>query len=511
MSPPRPPSRVDLITFPAFAATWHGAPSLPPTNAGGVSVVAYSGGGGSAKTGVFNLINVSTAFQAEEGEEGVLKNEFKIDTGEQIGVGVAIHRPHTAKSINDDALLAAAVGDEIRLYSIPLNPDAIPDEAGEKDNAMALLRGSVVVGDKFGCNAVSWSPMGNAIAVGCENGRVRVYMVLPSESGNSVELKLVSDCEGHEKAVCCVHYHPRGGAVLSSAKDGTARIWDVRGDGGVGTEMARLKCQIESTDKPAAAVAPPGSRNRRQPQILVRGCAFGDLEGKIVYTVASGRKGSAYLSKWRVSPEKRPMPTPGKPPLSAAKAKAAKPKLKIVEELRMECHPLPVSAVSISGDASHLALGGVDGTVTYLNVETMKPAKKWFEIHDLPVTCIAARPTHLPLPGEEEEGINVDIMSASADNRLSKLTLQRRSRKRNRDGGGGGGFGMGFGLLSLLFSLSFFFFVCLGIVLAILTQLSWEACEVEISNKDIMATRDCIWNTVLWAPSDRPGISMPPH
>jgi len=520
MPPPRPPSRTDLITFPAFASTWHGSPSLPPSNTGGVSVVAYSGGGGSAKTGVFNLINVSTAFQAEEGGEaaGVVKNEFQIDTGEQIGVGVAVHRPRTATSINDDALLAAAVGDEIRIYSIPLNPDAIPDEAGEKDNAMALLRGSVVVGDKFGCNAVSWSPMGNAVAVGCENGRVRVYMVLPSGGGNSssggsnsLELRLVSDCEGHEKAVCSVHYHPRGGAVLSSAKDGTARIWDVRGDGGVGTEMAQLKCQIESTAKPAAA--PPGSgRNRRQPQILVRGCAFGDLEGKTVYTVASGRKGSAYLSKWRVSPEKRPMPTPGKPPLSAAKARASKPKLKIVEELRMECYPFPVSAVSISGDASHLALGGVDGTVTYFNVETMKPAKKWFEIHDLPVTCIAARPTHLPLPGEEEEGINVDVISASADNRLSKLTLQRRSRKRNRDGGGGGfGFGMGFGLLSLLFSLSFFFFVCLGIILAILTQLSWEACEVEISSKDFMATKDCIWNTVLWAPSDRPGVSMPPH
>jgi len=532
-----------MITFPAFASSWLGLPSLPPSNAGGLSILAYSGGGGSAKTGVFNLIHVSSGYQrtvdereddAHADEYGVVKNEFRISTGDEVGVGVALFRPHNAKE-GEGCLLAAAVGDEIRIYRVPISPDDMPGaDAGvgggsnEKENAKHLLMGSVHVGDGFGCNAVSWSPTGNAIAVGCENGRVRVYMTLPAASsssvgggrGRSLELKLASDCEGHEKAVCCVSYHPRGGAVLSSAKDGTARIWDVRGDGGVGTELAQLKCSIESMDgKTAAAPAP---RNRRPQQILVRGCAFGDLEGKVVYTVASGRKGSAYLSKWKIMPGDRPQPrqapTPGKPPLTPAKSKSIQskqegPRLKVTEEVRLICHPMPVSAVSLSGDASHLALGGVDGTVTYLNLETMKPTKKWMEIHDLPVTCIAARPTHLPLPGEEEEGINVDIMSASADNRLSKLTLQRRSRKKNRGGSGGGGgiAGFGIGMLGFLFSIWFLFLMCLGVVLAILTQLSREACEAEISSKDIVAVKECIWSTVLWAPSDRPGVAFPPH
>mmetsp|Transcript_12892 Transcript_12892/g.36780 ORF Transcript_12892/g.36780 Transcript_12892/m.36780 type:complete len:543 (-) Transcript_12892:107-1735(-) len=542
MPPPRAPSRIDLITFPAFASSWLGIPSLPPSNAGGLSILAYSGGGGSAKTGVFNLIDVSSAYQladderdadANADEYGVVKNEFRISTGDEVGVGVAMFRPHNAKK-GEGALLAAAVGNEIRVYRVPINPDDMPGgDAGvgsssgdEKENAKHLLMGSVHVGDGFGCNAVSWSPTGNAIAVGCENGRVRVYMLLPatssgtggsSGSGPSLELKLASDCEGHEKAVCSVSYHPRGGAVLSSAKDGTARIWDVRGDSEAGTELAQLKCSIEGMDGKSAA-----PKNRRPPQILVRGCAFGDLEGKVVFTVASGRRGSAYLSKWKIMPgdrpQPRPAPTPGKPPLTPAKSKAIQssqqgPRLKVTEEVRLECHPMPVSAVSLSGDASHLALGGVDGTVTYLKLETMKPTKKWMEIHDLPVTCIAARPTHLPLPGEEEEGINVDIMSASADNRLSKLTLQRRSRRKNRDGSGGGGgiAGFGLGMLGFLFSLWFLFFCMAGVILAILTQLSWEACEAEISSKDIIAAKECIWSTVLWAPSDRPGVSFPPH
>lgn len=535
MPPPRTPSRIDLITFPAFASSWLGVPSLPPSNAGGLSILAYSGGGGSAKTGVFNLIHVSSAYQladderdgdanANADEYGVVKNEFRISTGDEVGVGVALFRPHNAKK-GEGALLAAAVGNEIRIYRIPINPDDMPGgdadiggSSDEQENAKHLLMGSVHVGDGFGCNAVSWSPTSSAIAVGCENGRVRVYMVLPAggNSGPSLELKLASDCEGHEKAVCSVSYHPRGGAVLSSAKDGTARIWDVRGDSGVGTEMAQLKCSIEGMGRKSAS-----PQNRRPPQILVRGCAFGDLEGKVVYTVASGRKGSAYLTKWKIMPGDRPQPrtapTPGKPPLTPARSKATQssqqgPRLKVTEEARLECHPMPVSAVSLSGDASHLALGGVDGTVTYLNLETMKPTKKWMEIHDLPVTCIAARPTHLPLPGEEEEGINVDVMSASADNRLSKLTLQRRSRRKNRNGSGGGGIaGLGLGMLGFLFSLWFLFFACLGVFLAILMQLSWETCGDEISSKDIIAVKECIWSTVLWAPSDRPGVAFPPH
>merc|ERR1719343_993364 len=54
----QPPSRVDSLAFPVFGLTWHGAPSSP-SNADGCSVVAYCGGGGSAKTGVGNKIVVT--------------------------------------------------------------------------------------------------------------------------------------------------------------------------------------------------------------------------------------------------------------------------------------------------------------------------------------------------------------------------------------------------------------------------------------------------------------------
>mmetsp|Transcript_35081 Transcript_35081/g.74028 ORF Transcript_35081/g.74028 Transcript_35081/m.74028 type:complete len:115 (+) Transcript_35081:147-491(+) len=53
----RPPSQVDALSFPVFGLTWHGAPSNPKGD--GCSLIAYCGGGGSAKTGVGNKIIVT--------------------------------------------------------------------------------------------------------------------------------------------------------------------------------------------------------------------------------------------------------------------------------------------------------------------------------------------------------------------------------------------------------------------------------------------------------------------
>ena len=54
---------------------------------------------------------------------------------------------------------------------------------------------------------------------------------------------------------------------------------------------------------------------KRPPQILVRGCAYGDLEGKTMYTIASGKRGPAYLTKWKtLVPLNNSSSPPGGPP-----------------------------------------------------------------------------------------------------------------------------------------------------------------------------------------------------
>ena len=87
--------------------------------------------------------------------------------------------------------------------------------------------------------------------------------------------------------------------------------------------------------------------------------------------------------------------------------------------------------MSQSADGSLLALGGVDGTITLWNTETLKILKKFPEVHELPVTCIAARPYSTPLQGDDE-GIVMHALSASADSKFALLTLQRRGPKKPR-------------------------------------------------------------------------------
>ena len=54
---------------------------------------------------------------------------------------------------------------------------------------------------------------------------------------------------------------------------------------------------------------------KRPPQILVRGCAYGDLEGRTMYTIASGKRGPAYLTKWKtLVPLNSSSSSPGGPP-----------------------------------------------------------------------------------------------------------------------------------------------------------------------------------------------------
>lgn len=53
MTSMKPPNRWDVTGFPVFALSWFGDPE------DGTSIVACSGGGGSAKTGVKNYISLT--------------------------------------------------------------------------------------------------------------------------------------------------------------------------------------------------------------------------------------------------------------------------------------------------------------------------------------------------------------------------------------------------------------------------------------------------------------------
>lgn len=521
----RPPSRVDALSFPVFGLTWYGAPSSPKND--GCSVIAYCGGGGSAKTGVGNKIVVTVTVDnpgesADDGDSGSsdgnaahqqhpsqqrqpssTSRELGISTGEALCFGVHAFRPY-----NDPlpmARLLACVGDEILLYGIPLTE-------GE-----AVLLARAHVGKGYGANVAAYSPLHTAaeefhhVAVGCENGTTVVYRVHPRRDNPGttlLELSKVAECAGHAKAVCALAFHPRGTQLLSSAKDGTARVFDVR----TGAQLGLLKCEVHDPDGPPPPPLPdPATLKtkdprmmKRAPQILVRGCGYGDLEGKLIYAVASGKRGPAYLHKWRTLVPLHQATAAGPPDGGGGGAPAEA--LSFHQEYRIRCSPVPVSSLSFAPDNTIVALGDVDGSMSLYDLAKQRVVKKFPEVHDLPVTCVASRPVPnlLLLPGEEEVGVSFDAVSASADNRLGRWTLQRKSRlapppRSRRERGA---------VERYLWELLRVPFLLMALFAAVAMRDTAELCREEFGLNTLVrdagaSARHCLYREVLWAEESR--------
>ena len=429
---------------------------------------------------------------------------MEISTGEALCFGIHLF----AGNNNSGCIrLLACVGDEVWLYVIPLelpNDNIEPSETSDGSNDSAILLGRINVGQGYGANVATYTQIYKqgkvleCVAVGCENGSVLLYELM-QQQGNQMQFHKVFECQGHTKAICSIHFHPRGSAILSSAKDGTARIFSTEN----GNQLCVMECEVhdpkgpppKKVTKDATQVKDPRMM-KKPPQILVRGCAYGDLEGKIVYTVASGKRGAAYLSKWNVVPA---MDNPNT--------------YQIRQEYRIQCSPVPVSATSLSPDGTLLSLGSVEGTVTLYNLETSRVLKT-FQGHDLPVTCLASRPIPnvLMLPGELEGGVNYDVVSASADNRLGRWTLQKKSRvktpkqTRKREVGA---------FESLIWSVMRIPLMLFLMVILIAVHDVLDLCGEEVGLNalmmDVNAASHCIYREVLWAESTRAGIRSVPE
>jgi WD domain, G-beta repeat len=442
MPPPRAPSRIEPLSFPVFGISWFVNPG-----GNGTSIVAYCGGGGSARTGVHNSVVIT-----EGGNEAQPR---QIPTGDQVGIALHIYQnPRTG-----NIWLIVAMGTSVKRYALPSCQEA----------------GTVHVRDQDPCNAIAVDAMSEHLAVGCDSGIVKVYEISDDVFDNTGDLFTL---QGHDKAVCALNFSARGQRLVSSAKDGTACIWKD------GNRIGGLRCTIGN----AAAPGPPNPRAaaRGPAQVLVRGCAFGDLDGKVIYTVASGRRGDAYLARW-IETEQRAF---------ACNAKAV-------------CSANPISAMNLAADASFIALGSTDGSIILWDTAEWKVIKIFKEIHDLPVTCIAARPYSLPIMGEED-GVQINARSVSADNKLACLTLQTRvPKKKKQPGDDGDGDSSWFitimGWIAFLIKLYILLLIFSPVVLEARQKCPWR------EQHSLVAVYECLLHKVVIAPANTPGVMSPPY
>ena len=375
---------------------------------------------------------------------GSTTRQVEASTGDALCVGVHAFRPHGDES--GIVRLLACVGDELIMYGVPLKRrgEVRYTEKGDEVREEATLLGRVTAGKGYGTNVAAHTSVfeggriRHLVAVGCENGISVVYSLEEKSDGGEPSCKFVkvAECEGHTKAVCSITFHPRGNRLLTSAKDGTARVFD--GQSGW-AQSGVMECEIHDPSGPPppkidlSKIKTKDPRMmKRPPQILVRGCAYGDLEGRVIYTVASGKRGPAYLTRWRGIVPLSTVPSAGGPPPGGRETTPRPPvPTEYKSEYRLQCSPVPVSSASLSPDGALLSMGNVEGQLLLYDVEQRRIIKK-YDGHDLPVTCVASRPvpTQLMLPGELEGGVSYDACSVSADNRMGLWTLQKRSRIR---------------------------------------------------------------------------------
>jgi WD40 repeat protein len=540
MPDPKPPSTTKPITAPIFAISWHTSPSLLPKHA-----QAVVGGGGSAKTGVSNFIELVITCPIN-GEK-----KIKINTGDDVGVALDMfsfvsHEDKDKQIEIVTILLAVGIKDSVVLYRILVGNDDDDDDDNmdvgdgdgmdktpkgadaDCDDKNVQMVGSLDLGKDFLTNTVAFDALGGRIAVGGENCQVFVCTIKweenndntsPNLSNETVTITKEMELDGHIKGICKVTCHPTNSNILlTSAKDATCRVWDLSKPP-TDRLLDVLKCKIyDPNDIAKKKKIPNKILNPAPGQCLVKGCAFGDLQGTFIYTVQSGRRGNAFLSTWRFvrvpikleKDDKDGTAPSSQPPQQQQRQQPPAFKIAFQEQSRIKVAEFPISAVSLSGDMSTLALGDTNGTVMLYNTETYKKIKNWECIHDLPVTCIAARPLPLSLAGEDKTGIAIDAICASADSKMCYLTKQKRSTlkkvKKRKSGSGSKGVGGSTFNLTFLFMLISFIWAC---------KVSYDVCSDEFvgltSLGEIQSVMlECVVHTVWWAPQDRNGIAFVP-
>jgi len=425
MAPPlRPPNRTEPLPFPVFGMSWYADPS------DGRSVLAYCGGGGSAKTGVGNSVTILENDQPRR----------VISTGYVLGLDVDLYR----NPVSGKLWLAVVMdnANEVRRYRMP----------------EGVLDGVVQVGEP--CSKIAVNVMADLLAVGCDGGNVLVYSISDDRFD---ERGLIFKSETHTKAVSQMAFSLRGGRMITASKDGNACIYEN------GKVITAFKCSARDDSVP-----PP----KIKPTVMVRGCAFLDMEGREAVTVASAKRGKAFIARWAQERDG----------------------FRCVD--RIPCSPCPISCIDLSQDGSMLSLGAADGSVILWSVEKWQPIKTFRELHEFPVTCIATRPFPVPLQGEDD-GVRIDVRTASGDGKMGCLTTQRRAPKQ-----ASGGPGKPTSIVGTMETVNKLIILCL---LAWMLSPVWHEATVKCANTRGRSWWRCFKDDVLIAPADRPGILVPPY
>ena len=266
---------------------------------------------------------VSASSRNDEGAVAGTVRLWDLATGRSLGTFLEGYvAPMRSVSLSPDgALLAAAVGDEVRLWDVATRTSA-----------------GILEGHEGWVQSVSFSPDGTRLASAAEDRTIRLWEVSTGRN--------LTTLEGHGGAVRSVAFAPDGASLASGADDHAIRLWDLEAGRSIAT-LAGHKGAVRSVSfSPDGASLVSGSEDEtvRLWDVAAR-AQTGALEGHAswVRTVASAGTWDGKVNLWDL-----------------ASGSAAV----------LDGHTRSVRAVSFSADGTMLASGLSSGLIELWDILT---------------------------------------------------------------------------------------------------------------------------------------------
>jgi WD40 repeat protein len=331
--------------FPVFSVAWLGERS---------SKVLYTGGGGSAKSGVKNTVGLAEIIYAKDGIP-TFSPIASIETGEKLCTCSSID---VSRGIQ---LIAGGLGDIVVIYGIV------------SGNLLKLAEITSPSEDRsFDIRSIAFDrSSGIYIACGDEKGAVYIYrldmsMSIPAAEYEHSESKaekcppvsatLVKTLRGHQDSVTAVCFDSTGCRLCTSSKDGTCCVWSV--------ESGLLLCLLPTT----SGLPPAYTKDKKVLKQMCRACLFAPNADTIIYTLQSAARGPSYVAKWAIE--------------TSAGVTSFKPVF--VGKVGNN----PVTVMSCTPNGQYLILGDTQGGVAVIETSNLRTVKT-YPGHQLPVSCLA--------------------------------------------------------------------------------------------------------------------------
>ena len=374
---------LNRLLCPCFDLVW----IVLPKDGGKHPLALVCGGGGAAKSGVKNQIQVME-FVGENGFELVQS----LETGDKLCCGLS------SATIGEDVIVCVSVDGSCVLYTCNL----------EKSGKVGFTKRAEFVVDMLGasgcvnCTVVFQDKKGKVcVLTGGDEGVCRLWGLDRPDGSGAVgspwKHTMLKEFKGHSGPVMAISVHPSLQLFCSGSRDGTFKVWD-----------------MTVPEKPIVADVPLSNGTpdtEKSKKLECRGCQF-SADGEALFLIMSGRAGPAHLVKWSVKPEEK-------------KEKDGKSSFVLTPMAAIMCSKVPATRLKMNTAEGLIGIGSSDGAVTVFNMATMskvtiQPA------HDMPVTGLAFCPMRLPVDASASAQKKL-ILSCSVDYRLASIDLNARA------------------------------------------------------------------------------------